>query len=361
MHPAGGQQWNTINKKWMYLHQTMTACVAGAAALMEIIMAVALNRIDGFVAADPTRYMVKYLLIPVALNSILVVAGALASRSRLSGQARQLVVSLCMAAVCLVLYGVHSLFPSLILLPVVAIMLTISYGDYRLTSITAAVCLVGVPVVDLLVVWDSTQQHRLENVQDQVNWLLSMIMLLGCYLLSLASIYYERERIRQAARQEWEMRRDSLTGLLNRMALDDRLAQLCAGGQGVLVMMDLDGFKQLNDTLGHLQGDACLQMVAGILRSYAGEEAAFRYGGDEFCMVFHAPEPGQILQTCERVRRSLESIRLFSPCRVGASFGLAECRPGMSPAQLLENADNALYQAKEERGSIRRWEQQAAQ
>lgn len=184
-------------------------------------------------------------------------------------------------------------------------------------------------------------------------------MLLGCCLLSLASIYYERERICQAARREWELRRDSLTGLLNRMALDDRLGQLCAGGQGVVVMMDLDGFKQLNDTLGHLQGDACLQMVAGILRSYAGEDAAFRYGGDEFCMVFHAPEPGQILQTCERIRKSLEGIRLFSPCRVGASFGLAECRPGMNPEQLLKNADSALYQAKEERGCIRRWDQKA--
>ena len=80
--------------------------------------------------------------------------------------------------------------------------------------------------------------------------------------------------------------------------------------------MDLDGFKQLNDTLGHLQGDVCLQMVAGILRSYAGEDVAFRYGGDEFCMVFHVPESSRIVQTCERIRKALEGICLFSPCRV---------------------------------------------
>lgn len=359
MHPVNGQQWNMVNEKWMRLHWGMTTSLALAAALLELIMAFALNRIEGFVNSDPTRYMIKYLLIPVLLNSILVLAGMLEANSRLKGQIRQLLVSLCMAGVCLVLYGVHSLFPALILLPVVAIMLTISYGDYRLTSITAAVCLLGVPVVDLVVVWDSTQRHRLENIENRINWLLGLVLLLGCYLLSLASIYYERERIREAARREWELRRDSLTGLLNRTALDDRLGQLCAGGQGVVVMMDLDGFKQLNDTLGHLQGDACLQMVAGILRSYAGENTAFRYGGDEFCMVFHAPEPGQILRTCERIRKSLEGIHLFSPCQVGASFGMAECRTGMSPEQLLKNADSALYQAKEERGCIRRWEQMA--
>ena len=359
MHPVNGQQWNTVNEKWMRLHWWMTASLALAAALLEVIMAFALNRIEGVVNSDPTRYAIKYLLIPVAFNSILVLIGLLAVNSRRKGQIRQVLVSLCMAGVCLVLYGVHSLFPALILLPVVAILLTVSYGDYRLTSITAAVCLLGVPVVDLVVVWDSTQRHRLENVENRINWLLGLVMLLGCYLLSLVSIYYERERIRQAARQEWELRRDGLTGLLNRMALDDRLGQLCAGGQGVVVMMDLDGFKQLNDTLGHLQGDACLQMVAGILRSYAGEDAAFRYGGDEFCMVFHAPESSRIVQTCERIRKALEGICLFSPCRVGASFGMAECRPGMNPEQLLKNADSALYQAKEERGCIRRWEQTA--
>ena len=59
------------------------------------------------------------------------------------------------------------------------------------------------------------------------------------------------------------------------------------------------------------------------------------------------------------LRKSLEGIHLFSPCQVGASFGMAECRPGMSPEQLLKNADSALYQAKEERGCIRRWEQMA--
>ena len=179
------------------------------------------------------------------------------------------------------------------------------------------------------------------------------------YGVTYPTVRLRLDRLIEKIKMHEDSEAEPYVKLVKKLALDDRLGQLCAGGQGVVVMMDLDGFKQLNDTLGHLQGDACLQMVAGILRSYAGEDAAFRYGGDEFCMVFHAPEPGQILQTCERIRKSLEGIRLFSPCRVGASFGLAECRPGMNPEQLLKNADSALYQAKEERGCIRRWEQKA--
>ena len=359
MHRENNRQWNAENEKWMRPHCYMTGALTLAATLLELIMAVALNRIEGFVSAEPVRYVIKYLITPMVINSVLVLVGMLAMKSRrLTGPGRQTVVSLCMAGVCLVLYGVHSLFPALILLPVVAIMLTTSYGDYCLTSITAGVCLLGVPAVDLLVVWDSTQRHRLENVENRINWLLSMVMLLGCYLLCLASIYYERQRIQQVARREWELRRDCLTGLLNRTALNDRLGQLCAGGQGVLVMLDLDGFKQLNDTMGHLKGDVCLQKVAAILRSRAGEEAAFRYGGDEFCLVFHAPEMRRIVQACEQIGRNLEAMEDFAPCRVGASFGVAEYRSGMTPAQLLKNADSALYRAKEKRGSVCLWKEQ---
>lgn len=359
MHRKNDRSGNAQNESWMRLHCYMTGALTLAAAVLELIMAFALNRIEGFVSAEPVLYIIKYLITPVTINCVLVLVGMLAMKSRwLSRQTRQTMVSLCMAGVCLVLYGVHSLFPALILLPVVAIMLTTSYGDYRLTSITAGVCLLGVPVVDLLVVWDFTQRHRLENTENRINWLLSIVMLLGCYLLCLASIYYERQRIQQAARQEWELRRDVLTGLLNRTALNDRLGQLCAGGQGVLVMVDLDGFKQLNDTMGHLKGDACLQKVAAILRSRAGEEAAFRYGGDEFCLVFHAPELRRIVQACEQIGRSLEEMEDFSSCRVGASFGVAEYRPGMTPAQLLKNADSALYRAKEKRGSVCLWKEQ---
>ena len=103
MHPVNGQQWNTVNEKWMRLHWWMTASLALAAALLEVIMAFALNRIEGVVNSDPTRYAIKYLLIPVALNSILVLIGLLAMNSRRKGQIRQVLVSLCMAGVCLVL------------------------------------------------------------------------------------------------------------------------------------------------------------------------------------------------------------------------------------------------------------------
>lgn len=356
MQPADLQQWSTVNEKWMRLHRNMTAAIALAAAVMELIMAFALNRIDGFVNTEPAEYLIKYLLVPAAANGMLVLAGTLASNSRrLNGQVRQLIVSLCMAGVCLVLYAVHSLFPSLILLPVVAMMLTISYGDYRLTSVTAAFCLIGVPAVDLLLVWDTTQRHRLYNMENRISWMLGLMMLLGCYLLCLTSIYYERQRIRQAARWEWELRRDPLTGLLNRTALNDRLGQLCEGGQGVLVMMDLDGFKQLNDSLGHLKGDACLRLVGGILREEAGEEAAFRYGGDEFCLVFHSPDVRYAIQTCEKIRQRLHVINAFEPCRVGASFGVAQYRPGMASDQLLKQADSALYRAKEQRDRVCIW------
>lgn len=98
--------------------------------------------------------------------------------------------------------------------------------------------------------------------------------------------------------------------------------------------------------------------MAAILRSRAGEEAAFRYGGDEFCLVFHAPELRRIVQACEQIGRSLEEMEDFSPCRWAPASGVAEYRPSMTPAQLLKNADSALYRAKEKRGSVCLWKEQ---
>lgn len=130
------------------------------------------------------------------------------------------------------------------------------------------------------------------------------------------------------------------------------MARLCEKGSGVLVMMDLDHFKQLNDTRGHLQGDRCLRLVAEVLRQEVGARAAFRYGGDEFCLVLEDWSPELAMNVCRRIQYQLEQVDDFFPLRVQASFGLAACRPGTDTLQLVRQADSALYSAKVRRSDI---------
>ena len=146
-------------------------------------------------------------------------------------------------------------------------------------------------------------------------------------------------------------RRDALTGLGNRLALDECLeAELARHGRYgrplSLCLFDLDGFKAVNDTLGHAEGDQVLIRVGERLREIRGADGAFRYGGDEFALLL--PEtPGTSAELV--ARRLARSIRedVF-PVPISASWGVVEAAGNDSVAMLAE-ADAQLYQRKRER------------
>ncbi len=143
---------------------------------------------------------------------------------------------------------------------------------------------------------------------------------------------------------------DPLTGLPNRRELEERLSAAFAAarrhGHALAVcLLDLDGFKQVNDRLGHAAGDRVLAHVAKTLReTLRAEDVPGRLGGDEFCLVFPHTTAEEALPVVERVRARLS---LAPPAPVTATFGLAGLRPEQgSPQELLEAADLALYRAK---------------
>jgi len=145
---------------------------------------------------------------------------------------------------------------------------------------------------------------------------------------------------------------DTLTGLGNRRAFDMGLASRCAiaseGGEGiVLVMIDLDDFKGINDALGHAAGDAVLQIVGRHLRETAAkDDLVVRLGGDEFAVVRDATGLDDYLATLDA--RFDQPINIGGKhLRIGASIGMARSEdfPG-APARLTQAADIALYRAK---------------
>ena len=145
---------------------------------------------------------------------------------------------------------------------------------------------------------------------------------------------------------------DVLTGLGNRRAFDiglaSRLTHAEEGGPGVLlVMIDLDDFKAINDALGHSAGDAVLQLVGRHLRETAGrDDLVARIGGDEFAVVRDAAGIDDYLATLDaRFDRPIDigGKRL----RIGASIGMARSDDfAGAPARLVQAADIALYRAK---------------
>ncbi len=170
-----------------------------------------------------------------------------------------------------------------------------------------------------------------------------------------------REQILKAkAEIEFRAFHDPLTGLPNRRALDEALDDAGSpdAADRVLVRVDLDHFKNVNDTLGHAAGDFVLKEVSNILReNVRASDMAIRAGGDEFVILLHEGSTlGDAIDQAQRILKSLEGEMLFEgkSCRVGASFGIAAAADGLlDNPELLIGADAALYQAKENgRGSI---------
>lgn len=144
---------------------------------------------------------------------------------------------------------------------------------------------------------------------------------------------------------------DPLTGLGNRRALDGQFAVRTGARSGAdrplsAVMLDLDGFKRINDTGGHPAGDAVLRAVGEVLRrGCRGADFVARYGGDEFLVLVDGDREAAA-RVAGRLRGSLAAVRTPGGAGLTASFGVAEATPGEAPEGLVARADAALYRAK---------------
>jgi len=149
---------------------------------------------------------------------------------------------------------------------------------------------------------------------------------------------------------------DSLTGMFNRRYLQTRLSSELErsrriGALPALMMIDVDLFKPINDSLGHQAGDTVLRKVAEIVRrSIRASDVATRYGGDEFCVLVIDNSVTAPL-TAERIRQRIEafgweSLGLGPLLPVTVSIGVGIAQPGESPERLIGRADQNLYEAK---------------
>jgi diguanylate cyclase (GGDEF)-like protein len=135
---------------------------------------------------------------------------------------------------------------------------------------------------------------------------------------------------------------DPLTGLGNRrkmeIVLEHSLAAARRGQPLSLVMLDLDGFKEFNDTWGHVRGDEVLRTFAATLQEHVrGSDLVIRYGGDEFLFVLTGAD-------AEAAARTIDRVREHTPASIRFTAGIAEYDPTVtSPAQLVERADRQLY------------------
>ena len=176
-----------------------------------------------------------------------------------------------------------------------------------------------------------------------------------CTELTQAGIIQDMHRQKRIAELEKELRMDNFTRTLNKTALASytvrRLAELPPGEELAMLILDMDDFKVINDTYGHLAGDSVLVQLAGLMNELAPDRARVgRLGGDEFAVVFNPPDAEAA--ACAYARQLLEAVPRITwngeTVPAACSIGIAVCGRGTDYAVLYDAADKALYQAKHE-------------
>ncbi len=161
---------------------------------------------------------------------------------------------------------------------------------------------------------------------------------------------------------------DQLTGIPGRYALDNELKHL--GRKFSIAMLDIDHFKSFNDTYGHDTGDDVLKLVASKMKSFQGKARIYRYGGEEFTLLFKRKYSEQVSEFADNLREEIESYEMVirdadsrpennklgskhrgkstkqKTVKITISIGLSDSRESRDPLEVIKFADKALYSAK---------------
>ena len=143
---------------------------------------------------------------------------------------------------------------------------------------------------------------------------------------------------------------DTLTQLANRAAIDMAIEKVFHSKESAyLLLVDIDFFKQVNDTYGHLVGDSILKQLAKILtKSTKESDLVGRWGGEEFMLLIEAADDDAILNIAQRIRKNVEASIFEQEIKLTISIGVSSKQDKGSIQEWIEQSDKALYRAKEE-------------
>jgi len=246
---------------------------------------------------------------------------------------------------------------------VVAVLFTDFYQNqqYKLKRFTIAFVLVDIGTFLFLRVW-TYQRIPIYSLQNELLahiFFISNALIMFFFLITYVHIYsrtvFELEKgLVDAANK------DSLTGLYNRRYMQDILEETfreenVSKRNICMAMMDIDDFKQINDTYGHYMGDAVLISFAKILTQIQNENKDYhicRWGGEEFFVLYtgSATDEMEVWEVLDAIRKKVEKMEIPNNngrIKYTVTIGMTTYQEGVSVSEMINQADNCLYQGKE--------------
>ena len=357
------KEYQRIDSDWLSLHYRISVGMVLFAFLVECIIGIIMMNSD-MLTTTIQRFILKFIMIPSGINLILVGINTAAMKSgRISLKHKIYINSLTFVAICFVLFSVHNAFTATYYIFTVAIVLTAIYASYRITYITAGASLSALVISELFIQWDVDKISIFESTLRLGDFLISIFILLAFSVVCMILIHYEQKKNMasiqlQIERQQLQqsLQVDELTGIMNRKAFMQIMKDMeeSEDTNYILAITDIDNFKGINDTWGHPFGDHCLKEFARILVENSEKAASYRFGGDEFCLLFHNVTMEEAVATCKQIQCKLRENPMDEESRLKltVSFGLAAFSKQMDATELLVRSDRALYEAKIKRNSL---------
>lgn len=307
------------------------------------------------------KYIFIYIVIPAVIQVFTVVSSFFLIRSdKVSAKKKNYVVTaLIFIVLSVIAFSYYTVMP-LILLPCIAIAVTALFADQTLTIVTAFAVLVSI-------IADVIRLHVNEGVESsQLRWggvlglclvfiglMCSMIFIVNMHtkalMLSIAGSYNRQVTLMS------ELMTDPMTGLYNRRSFEESLDKEIenvekTGAKSYVAIFDIDHFKDVNDTYGHSNGDIVIKALCKMMKDKSKDMGlAFRYGGEEFVILFHDTTLPKVMNVVEDIRTEFRCyyFHFMNKDGITCSCGVAEYTSGESSKAWFNRADSALYQAKE--------------
>lgn len=304
------------------------------------------------------HYIIKYIVLPILINTLLVTGchriNAMSIKAPIKNYAVLITVSLFAAVIAFV----HFIIAAILTIFSIPVFLTILFGQKRITSVITV-------LNGILLILSAIHTYMYDNsIFFFLNAAVAFTMLISAYLLSTVLIAYNKansDYIYTSYKTQLSLneqaRNDSLTGLYNRKTFQSLLKVSIEKARNMrspmaLAIIDLDDFKDINDTFGHLEGDQVLLHFTEMIRQQCCDGDAYisRYGGDEFAVIFPKASKELAYLRLETLRQRCKQVPQ-SKVRSGEisfSAGISHFVEGdVNETLLFHQADSALYQAKE--------------
>lgn len=345
-----------INERWRYNLFKICVLLAAIGSVTEIVIYLIDSHTRTLFLPD-FLYQLRFIYIPSSLNLIVILITYNRIHSNhLSDNTKNIWSCILIYFLCANTQFIHYIYGPLLILPVISIFVSIIFANRRLTfgiTISSLISLAASSIV-------SANELRKNDPQLIADTGLAALVLLVSQIGASLMIAYVNEQFESIATSNQrekmlieEMHLDPLMGIYNRMALNEKIAfcleQKLFFNNCQLLLLDLDDFKSINDTYGHLSGDDVLIQLSDTIRRFTSQTInAYRYGGEEIILIFenHTLEDAYALS--EKLRLAFTSLTFDFDEKNHVTFsgGISTLQENTTAESWIHSADTALYQAK---------------